>query len=57
MNEYKYVELGNRLKILREQSGIKQGQFADKIGITRMSMSNYEIGKHCPDSNVLKRMA
>lgn len=57
MNEYKYVELGNRLKKLREQSGIKQGQFADKIGITRMSMSNYESGKHCPDANVLKRMA
>lgn len=57
MNEYKYVELGNRLKMLREQSGIKQGQFADKIGITRMSMSNYESGKHCPDANVLKRMA
>ncbi len=57
MNDYKYIELGNRLKMLREQSGFKQGQFADKIGITRMSMSNYESGKHCPDANVLKRMA
>lgn len=57
MNDYKYVDFGNRLKDLREHSGFKQGQFADEIGITRMSMSNYESGKHCPDIIVLKKMA
>lgn len=57
MNDYKYVDFGNRLKDLREHSGFKQGQFADEIGITRMSMSNYESGKHCPDVIVLKRIA
>lgn len=56
-NDRKYIKFGNRLKMLREANGFKQGQFADKIGITRMSMSNYESGKHCPDVNVLKRMA
>ena len=57
MEEYKFAEFGGRLKALREQSHIKQGQFADKIGIVRQSMSNYENGKHCPDVEVLKRMA
>lgn len=57
MEEYKFSEFGSRLKALREQSNIKQGQFADKIGIVRQSMSNYESGKHCPDVEVLKRMA
>lgn len=57
MEEYKFAEFGSRLKTLREQSHIKQGQFADKIGIVRQSMSNYENGKHCPDVEVLKRMA
>ena len=57
MEEYKFAEFGSRLKALREQSNIKQGQFADKIGIVRQSMSNYESGKHCPDVEVLKRMA
>lgn len=57
MEEYKFTEFGSRLKALREQSNIKQGQFADKIGIVRQSMSNYESGKHCPDVEVLKRMA
>lgn len=57
MEEYKFAEFGSRLKALREQNHIKQGQFADKIGIVRQSMSNYESGKHCPDVEVLKRMA
>lgn len=57
MEEYKFAEFGNRLKSLRKQSHIRQGQFADKIGIVRQSMSNYESGKHCPDIEVLKRMA
>ena len=57
MEDYKFAEFGSRLKALREQSHIKQGQFADKIGIVRQSMSNYESGKHCPDVEVLKRMA
>ena len=57
MEDYKFAEFGSRLKALREQSNIKQGQFADKIGIVRQSMSNYESGKHCPDVEVLKRMA
>lgn len=57
MEEYKFAEFGSRLKALREQSNIKQGQFADKLGIVRQSMSNYESGKHCPDVEVLKRMA
>lgn len=57
MSDYKFSAFGNRLKMLREQSNIKQGQFADKIEISRQSMSNYESGKHCPDVEVLKRMA
>lgn len=57
MNEYKFSEFGNRIKMLREQKNIKQGQFADKIGITRQSMSNYESGKHSPDIDVIIKMA
>ena len=52
MEEYKFTEFGSRLKALREQSNIKQGQFADNIGIVRQSMSNYESGKHCPDVTI-----
>lgn len=57
MNEYKFSDFGNRLKTLREQQGLKQGQFADMVGISRQSMSNYESGKHSPDVDVIVRMA
>lgn len=57
MSETKFSTFGNRLKTLREQAGIKQGQFADRISISRQSMSNYESGKHSPDIDVIIRMA
>lgn len=56
MEENRFVEFGSRLKALREERGINQGRFADAIGITRQSMSNYESGKHSPDMLVLKKM-
>lgn len=57
MNEYKYLEFGNRLKALRECKNIKQGKFADKIGITRQSMGNYENGKQYPTIEIMIKMA
>lgn len=57
MSEYKFLAFGNRIKGLREKRGLKQGQFADSIGISRQSMSNYESGKHSPDIDVVVRMA
>lgn len=56
MDENRFVDFGNRLKALREERGINQGRFADAIGITRQSMSNYESGKHSPDITVIKKM-
>lgn len=57
MEENKFSTFGNRIKALRERRGIKQGQFADDIGITRQSMSNYESGKHSPDIDVIIKIA
>lgn len=57
MNEDKYLEFGNRLKTLRECRDIKQGKFADKIGITRQSMGNYENGKQYPTVEIIIKMA
>lgn len=57
MNENKFLAFGNRIKGMREQRGIKQGQFADSMGISRQSMSNYESGKHSPDIDIIVKMA
>ena len=43
MDNYKFTEFGNRLKTLREQCHFKQGELADKIGITRQSMKAENI--------------
>ena len=57
MNENKFVDFGSRLKTLREERCISQGRFADALGITRQSMSNYENGKHSPDIIAIKKIA
>ena len=55
-NEEK-IKFGKRLKALREERNIKQGQFADKIGISRQSMNCYETGKSSPDTETVIRIA
>lgn len=55
-NEEK-IKFGKRLKALREERNIKQGQFADKIGISRQSMNCYETGKSSPDTETIIRIA
>lgn len=56
MEKYKY-QFGNRLKSLRENKNIKQGNFAEKIGIARQSIGNYESGKQYPTIEILIKMA
>ena len=55
-NEEK-IKFGKRLKALREERNIKQGQFADRIGISRQSMNCYETGKSSPDTETIIRIA
>ena len=31
-------------KIMREWSGLKQGEFAEKLGVSRMTIQSYERG-------------
>jgi Predicted transcriptional regulators len=57
MDEYKYSEFGNRLKSLRESKNIKQGKFAERVGIARQSIGNYESGKQYPTIEILIKMA
>ncbi|PAD73934.1 helix-turn-helix domain-containing protein [Paenibacillus campinasensis] len=49
--------IGLRIRNLREKTGMTQQELADRIGITRHSLSNYEIGRAVPQSNVLNRLA
>lgn len=40
--------IGSRLKQLRDKAGLLQEEAADKLGVTRASLSNYEIGRATP---------
>lgn len=38
-----------RLKAIRNDLGLTQQEFADELGVTRASISNYELGRREPD--------
>jgi len=42
-----------RLKLLREQKGLKQSQLADAVDLAQTSIGNYERGDRFPDSEVI----
>lgn len=46
-----------KLKILRKGRKLTQEQLAEKLGVNRATISNYEIGRRQPSLNDLKRFA
>jgi len=40
--------MNERIKLLRKQLGLSQGEFAQKLGMKQTSISNYEIGRNEP---------
>lgn len=50
-------EVGNKLKTLRKGRKLTQQELADKLGITRCTVSNYEVGRRHPHLNELRRFA
>ncbi len=49
--------VGNKIKILRKTRGLTQQQLADKLGIQRATISNYEIGRRSPHLKELENIA
>lgn len=49
--------IGAKLKTLRKGRKLTQEQAADKLGITRATVSNYEVGRRSPHISELKRIA
>lgn len=45
--------MNERLKELRKQIGLTQQQFADRIGIKRNTIANYEIGRNVPVDSII----
>lgn len=53
MSEY----IGKKLKQLRKSKGLTQEQVAEKVDITRSTISNYEIGRRTPHLKDLSALA
>lgn len=47
------MEFNDRLKIVRKRLGLTQQEFADKLGIKRGTITNYEIGRNTPIDAVI----
>lgn len=51
------IDVGSKIKTLRKGRGLTQEQLADNLGITRATVSNYEVGRRYPHISELKRIA
>lgn len=51
------AEIGDKLKTLRKGRKLTQDQVADRFGLTRGAISNFEINKRRPDINLLQKFA
>lgn len=47
----------NRIRALREDRDLRQIDVSHATGIDQKTLSNYETGKTCPDSEALIRLA
>lgn len=53
MNE----SIGAKLRTLRKERKLTQQELADRLGIKRPSISNYEIGRRTPSLKELRRFS
>ena len=51
------MEIGDQIKKHRGELGLSQEAFAEKIYVSRQTISNWETGKNYPDINSLLRMS
>ena len=47
----------NNLKQLRIQRNLKQEELAEKLHVTRQTVSGWETGRRQPDLDMLKKLA
>lgn len=51
------VKIGSFLKTLRSEKGLTQEQLAEKVNVSRRSVSRWETGSNLPDLDVLMELA
>lgn len=51
------MQLGERIRMLREEHRYQQKEIAEKLGVSPQAFSNYENGKREPDLLTILRLA
>lgn len=51
------MELHDRLHELRKKNGYTQAELAEKLGVSRQSISNWELGTIAPSTSRLKKIS
>lgn len=51
------MEFGEKVKAVRTKAGLTQEQFAQRLGVTRQAVSNWENGRNLPDIGVVIAMS
>jgi len=51
------TEFGNRLKIVRDEKGLKRDVIAERIGTSAAIIGRYERGERTPSVDIAKRIA
>ena len=51
------MKLGENILKLRKQNGLSQEQLGDQVGVTRQTISNWELGETAPNPEQLKALS
>lgn len=47
----------DRLRDLRKENKLTQEEFANKLGLVRTTVTNYELGRNIPEADILNMIA
>ncbi|MCK0069060.1 MULTISPECIES: helix-turn-helix transcriptional regulator [Kordiimonas] len=50
-------ELNNRIRVYRAEHRISQGELAERIGVSRKTISTIEVGKFIPSTVIALKIA
>ncbi len=51
------MDLGNKIMILRKKNNLSQEDLAEKVGVTRQTISKWELEETAPDINQAKKLS